>query len=297
MTVSRSSTSARPTPTSPIPTRTSPVSPTPRSSGCATRTRSAGGRSTTAARGSGPSPATTTCCTSAATSTRSPRAGHHARGDGCRRLRGPAQHDGVRPARAHALPPAGVASRSAGARCTPTRRRSALLARAVVDEALRRRRAVRLRRTRSPSSCRCACSARLLGVPDADGDWLVERGDALLGNFDPEFTEHPVGLIDTDGVQADPVPLARPRSTVPVRRAAGRAAPRAPDRRRHQRHPRSDDRRRRLTEREFKNFFVLLVSAGNDTTRYTMAAGMKALIERPDQLAELRERCIAATTA
>lgn len=39
---------------------------------------------------------------------------------------------------------------------------------------------------------------RLLGVPDSDGDWLVERGDALLGNFDPEMTEHPVGLTDTD---------------------------------------------------------------------------------------------------
>ena len=34
---------------------------------------------------------------------------------------------------------------------------------------------------------------------------------------------------------------------------------------------------------------MLLVSAGNDTTRYTMAAGMKALIEHPDQLAELRD--------
>ncbi|MEN9505710.1 MAG: hypothetical protein RI958_1636 [Actinomycetota bacterium] len=39
---------------------------------------------------------------------------------------------------------------------------------------------------------------RLLGVPDSDGPWLVERGDALLGNFDPEFTDHPVGLVDTD---------------------------------------------------------------------------------------------------
>ena len=53
----------------------------------------------------------------------------------------------------------------------------------------------------------------------------------------------------------------------------------------------------RLTEREFKNFFVLLVSAGNDTTRYTMAAGMKALIERPDQLAEFRDSVIAGDTA
>ena len=39
---------------------------------------------------------------------------------------------------------------------------------------------------------------RLLGVPDTDGPWLVERGDALLGNFDPEFTDHPVGIADTD---------------------------------------------------------------------------------------------------
>ena len=38
----------------------------------------------------------------------------------------------------------------------------------------------------------------LLGVPDEDGPWLVERGDALLGNTDPEFTTHPVGLVDTD---------------------------------------------------------------------------------------------------
>ena len=43
-----------------------------------------------------------------------------------------------------------------------------------------------------------------------------------------------------------------------------------------------------MSELEFKNFFVLLVSAGNDTTRYTMAAGMKALAEHPDQLARLR---------
>ncbi len=37
-----------------------------------------------------------------------------------------------------------------------------------------------------------------------------------------------------------------------------------------------------LSEQEFNNFFTLLVAAGNDTTRYTMTAGMKALIERPD---------------
>ena len=44
-----------------------------------------------------------------------------------------------------------------------------------------------------------------------------------------------------------------------------------------------------LSEHEFNNFFTLLVAAGNDTTRYTMTAGIKALLERPDQLAALRD--------
>ena len=138
---------------------------------------------------------------------------------------------------------------------------------------------------------------RLLGVPDADGDWLVERGDALLGNFDPEFTDHPVGLTDTD--QFKSIPFRSP-AALDLYRYAERQA----DQRRS--NPTDDvvcailaptidgDR---LTELEFKNFFVLLVSAGNDTTRYTMAAGMKALIEQPDQLAELRDSVIAGETA
>ena len=138
---------------------------------------------------------------------------------------------------------------------------------------------------------------RLLGVPDTDGDWLVERGDALLGNFDPEFTEHPVGLTDTD--QFKSIPFRSPAALDLYRYAERQAEQRRTN-------PTDDvindilaptidgDR---LTELEFKNYFVLLVSAGNDTTRYTMAAGMKALIERPDQLAELRDSVIAGDTA
>ena len=137
----------------------------------------------------------------------------------------------------------------------------------------------------------------MLGVPDDDGDWLVERGDALLGNFDPEFTDHPVGLTDTDEFKS--IPFRSPAALDLYRYAERQAEQRRTD-------PTDDvitdilaptidgDR---LSEREFKNFFVLLVSAGNDTTRYTMASGMKALLERPDQLAELRDSVIGGETA
>ena len=38
-----------------------------------------------------------------------------------------------------------------------------------------------------------------------------------------------------------------------------------------------------------QNFFTLLVAAGNDTTRYSITAGMLALLEQPEQLAALRD--------
>ena len=44
----------------------------------------------------------------------------------------------------------------------------------------------------------------------------------------------------------------------------------------------------RLTDDEILVFFGLLIFAGNDTTRNTMAGGMLALLEHPDQLASLR---------
>ena len=130
---------------------------------------------------------------------------------------------------------------------------------------------------------------RLLGVPDEDGPWLVERGDALLGNTDPDFTSHPVDLVDTDEFRL--VPFRSPAGIDLFRYAEeqARRTPRAPDRRRHQRPPRPMVDGDHLTDQEFDNFFTLLVAAGNDTTRYTMAQGMLALIEHPEQLAALRD--------
>ena len=136
----------------------------------------------------------------------------------------------------------------------------------------------------------------LLGVDQEDGPWLVEQGDALLGNTDPEFTTHPVDLVDTEEFRL--VPFRSPAGLELFRYAQEQARAR-------RQHPTDDvisDLLQPkidgevLSEHEFNNFFTLLVAAGNDTTRYTMTAGMKALIERPDQLAALRDAVAAGDT-
>ena len=43
-----------------------------------------------------------------------------------------------------------------------------------------------------------------------------------------------------------------------------------------------------MPEREFQNFFCLLVAAGNDTTRYSIAAGIQAMCHQPELLEQMR---------
>ena len=65
----------------------------------------------------------------------------------------------------------------------------------------------------------------LLGVPPEDGPWLVRRGDALIGNADPEVTDTPVGLADTDAYRL--LPFRSPVSLELFANAAGMLALRA----------------------------------------------------------------------
>ena len=50
----------------------------------------------------------------------------------------------------------------------------------------------------------------------------------------------------------------------------------------------ADEGGRKLTDEELVNFFILLFPAGAETTRNSFGAGLRALIEHPDQLARLR---------
>ena len=51
---------------------------------------------------------------------------------------------------------------------------------------------------------------------------------------------------------------------------------------------------RLMTDVDFGRFFVQLVTAGNDTTRTMLSSGLLALLQHPDQLAEVRRRPEAA---
>ena len=122
---------------------------------------------------------------------------------------------------------------------------------------------------------------RMLGISDHDGRKLVAWGDALLGNTDPEFTDFPVGLTDTDEFRM--VPFRSPASIQIFQYAQAQAAERrgcpGEDVISQLLAPTSDGSP--LTDHEFNNFFTLLVAAGNDTTRYTMAHGLWSMMQHP----------------
>jgi len=138
---------------------------------------------------------------------------------------------------------------------------------------------------------------KLLGVSDEDGLWLVEKGDALIGNTDPEFTSHPVDQVNTDAYHLMPFrsPISYDLFAYAEEQARQRRDHPGDDLISLLLRPKKDGKL--LSDQEFKNFFTLLVAAGNDTTRYTMAAGLLALIEHPDQLAALRENPTLMSTA
>jgi cytochrome P450 len=131
--------------------------------------------------------------------------------------------------------------------------------------------------------------ARLLGVPDADTGKLIEWGDGCIGNTDPELTDVLHDSPESERYRL--VPFRSPTALEIFEYGHWLAGQRRDD-------PRKDLVSRlvhaeiggeRLTEQEFDTMFLLLVVAGNETTRQAIAHGMNALIEHPDQWRRLDE--------
>ena len=135
---------------------------------------------------------------------------------------------------------------------------------------------------------------RILGLPDSDLDWLVEKGDALIGNTDPDFTDHVVDKMDSDAYRLMPfrspagIDLYDYAETV----FSGEKAvdPRGVLHR-------VIDADAGLVLPDFKNFFCLLVAAGNDTTRYSIAMALYLLTRHPELLEQLQSGTVDDTAA
>ena len=128
---------------------------------------------------------------------------------------------------------------------------------------------------------------RLLGLPEDDLEWLVQRGDALIGNTDPDFTDFVVDQVDTSDYRLLPFrsPVALELFEYATHALAERRLTPTHDVLAALLEPNSDGDT--LDDLALKNFFTLMVAAGNDTTRYSMTSGLVALIERPELYAAL----------
>ncbi|HYJ61346.1 MAG TPA: cytochrome P450 [Actinomycetota bacterium] len=133
---------------------------------------------------------------------------------------------------------------------------------------------------------RFLCS--IFTVPQEDAPQLISWGDQMIANQDPDLARVQVGVQDTEAYRL-----------LPFRSPAALEVFAYADRQRDQRMAEpADDILEALTvaqsegilsEQDFHNYFGVLMIAGNETTRHTISAGMRALIEDPDQLAFLRD--------
>ncbi len=121
--------------------------------------------------------------------------------------------------------------------------------------------------------------AEILGVPQEERREIIEIGDRLLGNADPEYA------VEPDDAHRH-LPFSSPAALDMF--AFGR---RVADERRHASRDdiMSDLVKAGLTQQEMDVYFVLLATAGNETTRHTISHGLIALLDHPDQRRLLRD--------
>jgi cytochrome P450 len=131
--------------------------------------------------------------------------------------------------------------------------------------------------------------ARMLDVPDERTGQLIEWGNRMVGNSDPDYAD--VLADSAESEEFSLLPFRSPAALEVFAYGFELAAQR--------KGKDGDDLVSKLvnqvpedglplSERDFRNYFLLLVVAGNETTRHAISHSMKALIDHPDQLALLQ---------
>jgi cytochrome P450 len=132
--------------------------------------------------------------------------------------------------------------------------------------------------------------ARMLDVPDDDTRRLIDWGNRIIANTDPDYAD--VLLHSEESERYRDLPFRSPAALEVFE--YGRELARL------RRGGDGDDLVSKLvnrtpadgvplSDRDFDNYFLLLVVAGNETTRHAISHAMLALIRNPDQAARLRE--------
>ncbi|OLF15949.1 cytochrome P450 [Actinophytocola xanthii] len=115
----------------------------------------------------------------------------------------------------------------------------------------------------------------MMGIPSSRHQFVIDRSVRILGGFDPEF------LTDPAGIGSRMLGAANELVELVTDLAAHRRE-----------HPtedlvsvlvNADVDGERLTHQEIASFFILLVVAGNETTRNAIAHGLTLLTHNPDQ--------------
>ena len=139
-------------------------------------------------------------------------------------------------------------------------------------------------RARAP--IRFLCS--IFTVPQEDAPELIRWGDKMIANQDPELSEPSPDQVDTEAYRL-----------LPFRSPAAYEVWAYADRQKElRRQGPTDDVISALTvaqdegmlnDHEFRNYFSLLMIAGNETTRHAISAGMLALMQDPEQMQLLKD--------
>jgi cytochrome P450 len=132
--------------------------------------------------------------------------------------------------------------------------------------------------------------ARLLDVPQADTGRLIEWGNRMVGNSDPDYAD--VLADSEESEQYRLLPFRSPAALEVFEYGRELAAQRRPQ-------P-GDDLMSKLvtaeidgeplTQRELDNYFLLLALAGQETTRQAISLAMLTLIQNPAALGRLQEK-------
>jgi len=134
---------------------------------------------------------------------------------------------------------------------------------------------------------------RHLGVPESAAQRLIDWTDRMLGQSDPDYAE-----LDR-GPEARYAPFGTIAGLEAYEYAAGLAAARRDE-------PKPDIITELLfaeaggdplSDDEFKNFFTVLMIAGQEASRHSISQGVLALLERPELAARLVEDPSLITTA